>query len=126
MIITIISGSSSSNSTSRSIITIIIINSSGINKISVLLTISSSIFELFICFLLFYINIPQHCFLRDHNGNKFIQLLCVIPAIVPYEELFITIFNFNEFLFVYIVNIRFICDGKIYLLTSRGKTTMEI
>ena len=86
----IISGSSSSNSTSRSIIMIIIIissSSSSINK-PVALTISTSIFELFICFLLFYINITHHCFLRDHNGNKTTQLFCVIPAIVPYGELF--------------------------------------
>ena len=33
------------------------------------------------------------------------------------ENFFTTIFNFNEFLFVYVVNIRFICDGGIYLLT---------
>ena len=33
------------------------------------------------------------------------------------ENFFNTIFNFNEFVFVYIANIRFICDGKIYLLT---------
>ena len=33
------------------------------------------------------------------------------------ENFFNTIFNFNEFVFVYVANIRFICDGKIYLLT---------
>ena len=88
-IITTISGSSSSNSNSRSIIIIIIIiRSSSINKNSVSLTISTFIFELFICFLLFYINIPYHCFLRDDNGNKTTQLFCVIPAIAPYGELF--------------------------------------
>ena len=27
-----------------------------------------------------------------------------------------TIFNFNEFIFVYLKNIRFICNGEIYLL----------
>ena len=31
------------------------------------------------------------------------------------KNFFTTIFNFNEF--VYVVNIRFICDGEIYLLT---------
>ena len=89
-IITIICGSSSINST-RSIIIIIIIiiiSSSSINEISVSLTISTSIFELFICFLLFYINIPHHCFLRDRNGNKATQLFCVILAIVPYGKRF--------------------------------------
>ena len=33
------------------------------------------------------------------------------------KNFFTTIFNFNEFIFVYVVNIRFICDGEIYLLT---------
>ena len=125
--------SSRSNSTGRSSIIIVIISSS-INKISVLLTIFILfylyllylyllyhlllyIFELFICFLLFYNNIPHHCFLRDHNGNKVIQLFCVFPAIAPCGEPFSTIFNFNEFVFVCIVNIRFMCDDEIYLLT---------
>ena len=50
-------------------------------------------FELFICFLLSYINIPHHCFSRDHNGNKATQLFCVIPAIAPYGELCNTVFR---------------------------------
>ena len=33
------------------------------------------------------------------------------------ENFLNTIFNFNEFIFVYVVKIRFICDGEIYLLT---------
>ena len=33
------------------------------------------------------------------------------------ENFFTTIFSFNEFIFVYVVNIRFICDGEIYVLT---------
>ena len=87
--VTIISGSSSSNSISRSIIIIIIIiSSSNINIISVSLTLSTSILS-FSCFLLFYIKIPHHWFLRDHDGNKVAQLLCVIPAIAPYGELFL-------------------------------------
>ena len=32
------------------------------------------------------------------------------------EKFFTKIFNFNEF-YLFIVNIRFICDGEIYLLT---------
>ena len=28
-----------------------------------------------------------------------------------------TIFNFNELIFVYVINIGFTCDGEIYLLT---------
>ena len=108
----------SSNSTSGSIMIIIVIISSSIVKISVSLTISTSIFELLICFLLFYINILHHCFFwRGHNGNKVTHFFCVISAISPYGQLFTTIFNFNEFIFVYVVNILFICDGEIYLLT---------
>ena len=30
-----------------------------------------------------------------------------------------TIFNFNDFIFVYVINIRFICDGEIYLLIQQ-------
>ena len=81
------------------------------------LTISTSVLELFICFLLLYSNIPHYCFLNDHTGNKVTQLFCVIPAVALIENFFTTIFNFNEFIFVYVVNIRFICDGERYLLT---------
>ena len=30
------------------------------------------------------------------------------------ENFFTTIFNFNEFIFLYVLNIRFIWDGEIY------------
>ena len=33
------------------------------------------------------------------------------------ENFFTTMFNFIEFIFVYVANIRFICDGQIYFLT---------
>ena len=33
------------------------------------------------------------------------------------ENFFTTIFNFNEFMFVYVVNVVFICDGEIYLVS---------
>ena len=33
------------------------------------------------------------------------------------ENFLTTIFNFDEFILVYVVNIRFICDGEIYLPT---------
>ena len=33
------------------------------------------------------------------------------------EKFSTIIFNFNEFILVYVVNIRFICDGEIYFLT---------
>ena len=55
--------------------------------------------------------------IRDNNGNKVTQLFCVILASHLKENFFATIFNFNEFIFVNVVNIRFICDGEIYLLT---------
>ena len=76
IITTFISGSNSSNSAIISIIDIILIFSS-IKKISVLLTLSTSIFELFRCLLLFYINILHHffIFLRDRNGNKITSFL---------------------------------------------------
>ena len=32
------------------------------------------------------------------------------------DKFFTTVFNFNEFIFVYVVNIRFTCVGEIYLL----------
>ena len=48
---------------------------------------------------------------------KLHSFLCVFLGIAPYGDHFTTIFNFNEFIFVYVVNIRFICDGEIYLLT---------
>ena len=103
IIITIISGSSSSNSISKSIIIIIIIisSSSSINIISVSLTLSTSILSFSYISCLFYINIPYHCFLRDHNGNKVAQLFCVIPAIAPYGELFLPQFSILMNLFLY-------------------------
>ena len=98
----------SSNSSSKNIIMIIVIfSSSSINKISVSLTISTSIFELLISFLLFYINIPHRFFVLS------------LPSHVV-ENFFTTIFNFNEFIFVNVVNIIFICDGEIYLLIYFG------
>ena len=76
IIITIITFITSSSSSSI-IIIIIIISSSNINKISVLLTISTSIVDLFIWFLLFYIpthflSLPSH--LRDSQQITFVTL----------------------------------------------------
>ena len=114
------SNSSSSSSTSSSIIIIIIIiSSSSINSISVLLTISTfiDILHRYVS-LLFYINIPHHYFFnKGLQWKKVTQLCSVIPAIAPNGEFFTTVFNFDDFVFLYVVNIRFICDGKIYLLT---------
>ena len=33
------------------------------------------------------------------------------------RKYFTTVFNLIEFILVYVVNIRFVCDGEIYLLT---------
>ena len=58
-------------------------------------------------------------FLRDHNGNKVTLLFGLSMLSHLMEKLFTTIFNFDEFIFVYDdVNIRLICDGKIYLLDT--------
>ena len=51
----------------------------------------------------------------DHNGNKATQLF--VLCLPSHLTAITTILNFNEFIFVYIMNIRFICDGEIYLLT---------
>ena len=45
------------------------------------------------------------------------QLFCVILTLHHMENFFTTIFNFNEYLFVYVVNIRLICDDRIYFCT---------
>ena len=35
------------------------------------------------------------------------------------EKFFTTVFNFDKLIFVHVLNIRFICDDKIYLLTYK-------
>ena len=91
-------------------------HSTSINEISVLLTepLFLSFLYVFCCFTSIY---PITVFLRDRNGNKVKQLFCVIPAIVPYGEVF---FNFNKFIFVYVVNITFTYDGEISLFIYSG------
>ena len=39
------------------------------------------------------------------------------------EKVFTTIFNSNEFIFVYVVSIKFICDREICLLTYLTNAT---
>ena len=128
--ITFISGSSSSNSIRRSImIIIIIINSSSINKISVSLTMSTSIFELFICFLLFYIYIPHHLFFWESRMEIKLHSFFVLSLTLHLmENFFTTVFYFSKFTFVYVVNIRFICicDGETYLLTGLAHTNFVV
>ena len=70
----------------------------------------------YICLLLFYINISTNVFLRDHNGNKVTQFFVLSLTSHHMENFFTTIFNFNEFILVCVVNIRFICNDEIYLL----------
>ena len=42
------------------------------------------------------------------------------------ENSFTKIFNSNEFIFVYVVNIGFICDSEIYILTYLHTYTLNI
>ena len=59
---------------------------------------------------------PPRFFLRDHNGNKVSKLFlcypchCTLPQLLQFSI-------FMNLYFVYVRNIRFICDGEIYLLT---------
>ena len=61
----------------------------------------------FCCFTSMYAT----TFLSYHNGNKITQIFCVIHAIAPYGEVLCQSYNFNKFIFVYVVNIRFIYEG---------------
>ena len=118
--VAVIVDSSSSSSTSASIIIIIIIiiiSSNSINNKSVLLTISGSIFELFIYFLLLYISIPQQNFFKGpqwklQQHNIFVSSL---PSHLM-DKIFTVVSHFNEFIFVYVVNISFIFEDEIHLL----------
>ena len=42
------------------------------------------------------------------------------------ENFFTTVFYFSKFTFVYVVNIRFICDGETYLLTGLAHTNFVV
>ena len=85
-------------------------------KILVSLTISNSTFQLFICSLLFYINRPHHCFLKEPQRKKgYTASLCYLCHHTLWRTFYHN-FTFNEFIFVYILNI-FICNGEIYLIT---------
>ena len=65
---------------------------------------------------------PPLFFLRDHNGNKVSEFFML--SLPSHLTTITTIFNFNEFIFVYVINIRFICDDEIYLLTYLLKYIM--
>lgn len=79
-----------------------------------LFLVSTSIFELFTCYLLCTSLCPT-TFLRDHSKNKFTQLFFVMSAMAPYRVIFYQSFVFNDFIFEYIVNFSFICfDGERY------------
>ena len=47
-----------------------------------------------------------------------IKLHILFLLSLPYGDVFYHSFNFNEFIFVNVVNIRLSCDGKTYLLTK--------
>ena len=64
------SGNSSSSGTTSSIISSLLL--------VLLASVPTSIFELFICYLLLNITVPHRCFLRAHNENKVRELFCVI------------------------------------------------
>ena len=66
------------------------------------------------CFMSVY---PTTVFLRGHNENNVTQLFVLSLHSHLMENFFTTIFNFNEFIFVHVVNITFICAGEICLLT---------
>ena len=109
--------SSGSSSTSSNFTIVIIISSTSINNISVLLTISL----LFLSFHMFPVVLHQYTpplliYFREHNENKVKQLFCVVPAIAPFEK-FLTSFQFSWIYILYLVNIRFTCDGEICLLS---------
>lgn len=55
-----------------------------------------------------------------HNLHSFFELF--LPSHVM-ENSFTKIFNSNEFIFVYVVSIKFICDREICLLTYLTNTT---
>ena len=61
---------------------------------------STSIFELFTCYLLFSITLPHQLVVRDHNGNKVTQLFCTIPAIALYGEVYLHAFYYHQTLSV--------------------------
>ena len=72
-------------------------------------------------------NIKHYC--SKTHGYALIMLYCTeggthlavaqLKFVILLNKVFKTILNFNEFIFVYVVNIRFIFDGEIYLLTYK-------
>ena len=58
-----------------------------------------------------------------HNLHSFFELF--LPSHVM-ENSFTKIFNSNEFIFVYVVNIGFICDSEIYILIYLHTYTLNI
>ena len=80
-------------------------------KILVSLTISNSTFQLF------YINRPHHCFLKEPQWKKsYTASLCYLCHHTLWRTFYHN-FPFNEFIFVYVLNIIFICNGEMYLIT---------
>ena len=109
-----ISSSSSSRSSNSSSSNISSCCSTRIIDISVLVLISTN-FELFICsYVPCCLTSPYPTyFFEGCNENKVTQLSCAICTIAHHVKLFYHSFIFNEFIFEYVVNYRFIyCDGE--------------
>ena len=101
LLLVAVANSNGSSSTSNRVIIIIIISSS-----SSIVDISEYYFPYQPLLLNFYVlsvvlhQCTQSLLLRDHNGNKVTQTFNFQQS-----------FNFYEVIFVYVVNIRFVCDS---------------
>ena len=60
-----------------------------------------SVISIIIMFSLVLYHCTPPIFLRDHNVNKVTELLCIIPAISPYGNVFYQIHIFNRFKFAF-------------------------
>ena len=100
LLLAAVANSNGSSSTSNRVIIIIIISSSSIVDISGYYFPHQPLLLNFYMFSVVLHQCTQSLFLRDHNGNKVTQ-----------TSNFQQSFNFYEIIFVYVVNIRFICDS---------------
>ena len=66
-------------------------------------------FKVYVSFCWFASVQPQKkVFLRDHNGNKFTQLFCVIPAIAPQIFFLFSILHYSS-----VFDCKFICKSYV-------------
>ena len=63
------------------------------------------------------------CFTSVYPTTGFLRYPCHCTL---RRSFFATVFSFNEFIFVYVVNIRFICDGGVYLLAQTMQHSSNI